>query len=153
MHKYIYLIALIVFILPACREAVPEYIWVPGEDFEERLTVRAEQDTVRVGEALILHAQRENSGFVRVKTDIENEPACWWREEPPKFESEVAQNVTWYIEPDDEGKFNLGLRADGSRTVKFARPGTYTLRAETAAWCPPREKSNTLSVVVKSNKK
>ena len=114
---------------------LPDEIWVPGEGYGEELRIELSSDEVGVGEWLELDAERRTGPWVPVPRP-EELPAgtCWWRRPPPPVEVGVGGNVRWFAEPG--GRFNLPNEADGlRRRVRFDRPGTYTIRAQSAG-CP-----------------
>ncbi|MDH3206658.1 MAG: hypothetical protein OEO79_08600 [Gemmatimonadota bacterium] len=116
----------------------PAVVFVPSDTFEEELfvmTARGEVARIRVGEPLVLHAQRR-SGPWKAATEDEVEPeACTLSSPPPQLEAEVAAQVRWIVAPEGSAVFNSDLRADGTREVRFEEAGVYVLTAESSSWC------------------
>jgi hypothetical protein len=67
---------------------------------------------------------------------------------PPDIEPEVAGNLRWLVEPPGLATFNVELRLDQTREVRFSEPGVYRLSAESSVWCTEPYGGNTLTVEV-----
>lgn len=119
-------------------DAEPVTVYVPAEPLHVTVRISVSGTKAVVGEELTLHAERLYAGaWKEVKRSSLPEDACWMRRPPPEKEDEVADNIRWIAEPEGSAKFNLGLRPDHTRTVVFAAPGTYRIRASSAVWCGP----------------
>ena len=116
----------------------PQRVYVPGDGYRESIEVTTEQGpaaTVDVDEPLVLHATRRTGPWVAVERSGLAKDACRLEQPPEPTETEVADNVRWIADPAEGATFNLGLRDDHTRTVRFDRPGTYTLTASSSSWC------------------
>ena len=130
-------VCLAIALLSGCYSP-PDFVFVPGEDFDQSLSIRSEQGlaaTVRPDEGLVLHAVRTSGPWIEVRRDSLPVDACWWASPPEPVEEEVAGSVRWRSTPEEAAEFNLDLRTDGTREVRFSRPGVYDLTAESGAWC------------------
>jgi len=129
----------------------PELVFVPGQPFSHVIDVSTAQGaaaTLRVGEWLILHARRATGPWVEVQRKSLGAEGCWVAPPPPAEEAEVADNIHWTAQPEGKAEFNLEIRSDHTRRVRFSAPGRYVLRANSSTWCSPRAMSNDLTVVV-----
>ncbi len=133
-----------------CTDHPPEFVYVPGESVQEEVRISAASTTVKVGESVILHGSRETRGLFRVEYKSLPEGACWWRSEPLAYESEVADNLRWTVDRTGSATFNVDLRKDHTREVKFSEPGLYRLQASSAVWCPPETWSNIIAIEVRA---
>jgi hypothetical protein len=123
-------------ILVAACDAGPELVYVPEAPPEVTLIVAASTRDVAVGQPVVLHAERLYRGkWKQVDRAALPEGQCWVAQPPPAREADVADNVHWQVTPREGARFNVAFRADHSREVTFARPGTYTVNATTAIWC------------------
>jgi hypothetical protein len=136
-------------VFAACANE-PARVFVPGHAYTESIRVWTEQGesaSVRVGDPLVLHAERRSGPWIEVDHDSLPPGACWWTS-APTFEQEVAGTLKWTAEPSEPAVFNTNLRLDGSREVRFTRPGTYTLTPESSGWCGEPYEGNALRVAV-----
>ena len=68
---------------------------------------------------------------------------------PPPQEDEVAANLRWYVDPVEGAEFDAAAPKPvpiEQRAVRFAKPGTYRLWAD--SYPPIDARSNTLQVEV-----
>ena len=139
-------------LLAACRPPPPDRVFVPGAPFRHVVEVSTSQGfsaEVRVGESLTLNARRATGPWVEVERKSLGPEGCWVAPHPPAEEIEVADNLTWTSQPPGPGRFNLEIRDDHTRRVRFSAPGRYSLKASSATWCSPSVESNELTVVVR----
>jgi hypothetical protein len=143
-------VAGLLVLLVACSSP-PERVFVPGKPFRhvvEVSTAQGQAASVRVGEWLTLNARRSTGPWTEVDRKSLGPDGCWVAPAPPADEDQVADNLTWSAEPRGRAEFNLDIRADHARRVRFSAPGRYVLSASSATWCSPRVGSNALPVVV-----
>jgi hypothetical protein len=141
---------LAVLLTVACSQE-PSDVFVPGPSFSQSIhlsTAQGERATVRVEQPLVLHAQRNSGPWVAVKRGSLSPDSCWLASPPPDLEPEVAGNLRWLVEPPGAATFNVGLRLDYTREVRFSEPGIYQLSAQSSAWCTEPYSGNTLTVEV-----
>jgi hypothetical protein len=134
-----------------CAGPGPDVVWVPDEGFATtvRIAVDLPAGGARVGEPLVLHAERRSGPWSGVSADSLSEGACRVAGPPPELEPEVQANVHWLVEPAGGAVFNLPQAADiHLRTVMFTAPGVYRLRARSHAWCGEPVLSEVLEIVV-----
>ena len=66
------LLVLIAAVTTGCSSDIEhiesDYIYVPGPDLFQSLTISASPLKVRAGEEIVLLAERKSEGFVRIKT-------------------------------------------------------------------------------------
>ena len=142
-------VSLALFALSCSQD--PSEVFVPGPSFSQSVqlsTAQGERATVRVEEPLILHAQRISGPWVEVARDSLAPDACWLVSPPPELEDEVAGNLRWLVEPPGSVTFNVELRLDFTREVRFSKPGIYQLSAQSSAWCKKPHSGNTVTVEV-----
>ena len=133
----------------SCSEK-PSVAYVPGPSFSQSVqitTAQGDQPRIAVGEALVLHASRRSGPWVAVAAQSLTAGACSVPSPPPATESEVAGNVRWMTDT-TAAHFNVDYRDDLTRTVRFTRPGTFTLVARSHSLCGPQYESNVISVDV-----
>lgn len=152
LHALLCAICAIAPLVSACgRDA--SVVYVPGGSFEEELfltTSRGQAPRVRVGEPLVLHAQRRSGPWFPVPQRDVEEGQCSLTTLPPQLEPEVAASVRWIVVPEGHATFDVGLREDGTREVRFDAPGLYLLTAESGSWCREPFYGDTLRVEVRS---
>lgn len=144
--------ALLVGLSAACGDGRPEVVYVPGATFREALFIAADRGPViraRVGEPIVLSAQRRSGPWVAVESSEVPEGTCTFTSPPVELEAEVADNVRWIVLPEGAASFNLGLREDRTRVVTFEEPGSYRLTARSASWCGQSFGSDTLEVEIR----
>jgi hypothetical protein len=139
-------------LMAACTRSPPDQVFVPAKSFEysiEATTGLGLEPVVKVGEGLTLHAKRRSGPWAEVARTSLPTDGCWVAPPPLPEEAEMADNVRWIVEPEGQATFNLGLTADHTRIVRFAKPGRYTLGVITSMWCSPPKAGNTITVVVR----
>ena len=146
MRNLRFLICVVMFW--GCVDNPPAYVFVPGENAKQTLTVSASHQQVAVGDPLVLHATRHTEGFVKVRYKSLSSDTNWRRQEPPAYEAEVADNLHWFVNPSGDAQFNTDMRKDHTREVRFFKPGNYILKASSAAWRGTATWSNTIKVEV-----
>jgi hypothetical protein len=138
--------------LSACDPPPPKQVWVPGVDFEATLRVEVVIDEAaapRVGQWIPLRAERATGPWRLVEYEALSRGAPWLREPPPPLETGVEANVRWIVEPPDGSEFNLPTARDlRARRVRFNRPGTYRIWAESHSWGGGRVTSNVVTLTV-----
>jgi hypothetical protein len=130
----------------------PEQVFAPAKAFHHTVratTTQGAEPSVRVGEPLTLQATRTSGPWVQIPRRSVPADGCWVAPPPPAEEPEVADNLHWVVEPDGQAVFDLGLRDDHTRVVRFSRPGRYVLHAVGSMWCSPPTGSNAITVVVR----
>ena len=143
-------VVLAVLLTAACSRE-PSEVFVPGPSFSQSIrlsTAQGERATVRVEQPLILHAQRTSGPWIAAERASLPPDACWLVSPPADTEPEVAGNLRWLVEPPDSATFNVQLRLDQTREVRFSRPGVYQLSAQSSAWCTQPYDGNNLTVSV-----
>jgi hypothetical protein len=124
---------------------------VPDEGFTTTVRIAADvpPGSLRVGEALVLHATRRSGPWRQVEAASLPDEACRVAAPPPELELEVQSNVHWLVEPPGGAVFNLPRGPDlHLRTVSFSAPGRYLLRARSHAWCGEPVLSEALEIAV-----
>jgi hypothetical protein len=148
-HCVLLFVLSLVFAVACSQE--PSEVFVPGPSFSQSIrlaTEHGERATVRVEQPLVLHAQRSSGPWVAVARASLPPDACWLVSPPAELEVEVAGNLRWLVEPPGAASFNVELRLDFTREVRFSRPGSYQLSADSQAWCRQPFSDNTLTVEV-----
>lgn len=133
-----------------CRDA-PSTVYVRAPSYEEGLHLMTSHGKIarsRVGEPVVLHAQRRSGPWFAVPESDLEPGQCSVSILPPQLEAEVAGEVRWLVEPEGHASFNTDLRTDGSRTVTFDAPGVYTMTAESSASCGDPFYGDTLTIEV-----
>ena len=136
--------------LTGCSGDPPDRVFVPSASYSESLDVRTEQgDSARVavGAPLILHGRRTSGPWIEVARGTLSPSACWMASPPDRVEDEIAGNLRWTADP-PEAEFNTDLRLDQTREVRFPRPGSYVLTAQSHGWCSDPYFGDTLWVEV-----
>ena len=125
-------VALAMLALGGCRPSTPEFAYVRTSSVVVTVTARA-QSRVQVGEWLRLHASRATTGHWNKVRFVEiPEGAPWLGDVPAKYESEVAADLRWFVEPVDGVEFDSWAPrpvALMERAVRFSKPGNYRLWA------------------------
>ena len=145
-----YAIVLAALLSVACSQE-PSEVFVPGPSFTQSIhvsTARGERATVRVEEPLVLHARRHSGPWVAAERASLPPGSCWLVSPPPDLEAEVAGSLKWLVEPPEAAAFNIELRLDSTREVRFSAPGVYEISAQSSAWCTDPYGGNTLIVEV-----
>jgi len=139
----------------ACSGETSDQVFVPGPSYSESLDVRTAQgDSARlgVGSPLVLHGRRTSGPWISVARSSLPLDACWLAAPPDPVEEEVAGDLRWTAYPPDV-KFNIDLRLDGTREVRFLRPGVFLLTAESSGWCSDPYVGDTLWIEVTSGER
>ncbi len=83
---------------------------MPGDSYRQAVhlaTAQGEHAVVRVSQAAVLHAKRESGPWVAADRDSLTADSCWLTSPPPPLEPEVADNVTWHVEPPGSAIFDV----------------------------------------------
>lgn len=113
-------------------------VYVPGTGFVEGLhvtTERGAQVRIGVGEPLEIHAQRRSGPWVPVPAGDVEEGQCASPTLPIQLEAEVADRVTWLVDPQGHATLRPAEEGRGSMEVLFDSAGTYRLTAESPSPC------------------
>lgn len=135
-HRYVPAVLFLALTLGCSGE--PKIVYVPGDGYQESIHVATEQGpeaVVDVGEPLTLHVTRRSGPWVETDAAELDDDACRLVNPPDPTELEVADNVTWVADPQEDAIFSAGLRDDHTRTVTIDRKGRFTLTATSASWC------------------
>ena len=118
-----------------CKQQTPMVYVLEGPQ-EVTLQVSASATQVKVGETIVLHAQRRSVGkWKQIPRDQLTQGQCWLYTPPPELEAEVADNVEWQVEPENAVQFDTTFRMDHTRPATVLVKGRITLRAFTAVRC------------------
>ena len=126
-------------------------VYVPGTGFVEALrvtTARGGRASVGVGQPVEIHAQRRSGPWVAVAAGDVEEGQCTSPTLPNQLEAEVADDVTWLIEPEGHATLRPAEEGRGSLEILFDSVGTYRLTAESPSPCGEPLRSGTLVVEV-----
>ena len=129
----------------------PSEVFVPGPTFSQSIrlsTAQGDHAIVGVGQPLALHAQRRSGPWVLAQRASLPPDSCWLVSAPPEIEPEVAGSLRWLVEPPGAATFNVELRLDQTREVRFSETGVYHLSAQSSAWCTEPYGGNTLTIEV-----
>ena len=130
------LVCVVCACLAASCNREPLLVFIPENESTASLSISVSTVRAATGEEILLSASRKHHGaWVEVPRKSLAPDACWMVKPPDPVEDEVAGNVRWLLTPSDPGKFNLGLREDGKRTLVISEPGSYTLTAASSVWC------------------
>jgi hypothetical protein len=136
----------------ACDPPPPRQVWIPGADFEARLHVKLEIDegsAPRLGQWLVVRAERATGPWQLVEYESLAAGDRWLREPPAPVESGVEANVRWIVVPSEGVEFNLPTAREPTvRRVRFNRPGSYRIWAESHTWGGGRVTSNVVTLTV-----
>jgi hypothetical protein len=136
------------FVAACSAESGPAFVAGPGYvETIEISTDRGSAPTLTVGAPLILRARRTSGPWVAADPDTVGS-SCWWGVPPPPVEPEVADNIRWVSSPDAPARFNLAVRADRTREVRFSEPGTYVLEARSTLTCGEHTAGDSILVQV-----
>jgi hypothetical protein len=102
---------------------------------------------VAVGEWVDISASRRSGPWILEDTATTERPACR-RISPAAEEYEVAEKVSWRVEPSGEASFGNARPPELTRQIRFAAPGTYQVWA-TSEGCGEPFVSNRVEVVVR----
>jgi hypothetical protein len=130
-----YLLA--VALLQGC-DRTPEFVFVLNAPQTVGLAASASTLSARVGEPVVLYAERRTEGsWTRIPSKELKPDQCWMAALPPEREAAVADNLHWRVEPEGAAVFNIDVRPDHTRTVVLSKPGVVTLTPSTSVWCEP----------------
>jgi hypothetical protein len=123
--------------LSACEQK-PEFVFVLEAPQSVELAASASAGKVRVGQAVVLTAQRSTRGtWTRIPWRELKEDQCWMAAIPPESETAVADNLHWVVEPQGAASFNTDSRPDHTREAVFSKEGVVSFSSSTAVWCEP----------------
>jgi hypothetical protein len=130
-------------------ESLPDFVYIPSENVVSDVLLSA--DSVSdVGDWVELNATRETTGdWLKVRRVEVPEEALWFASVPNGFEAEVADNVSWKVEPSENFKFEVASFKNInslSRKIIFSKPGVYKLQAYSAF--PVSSTSNIIEIRV-----
>ena len=129
----------------------PATVYVPGDGYSESIEVSTAQGLIAVvdiDEPLVLHAVRRTGPWVAVESKTLAADACRLAQPPDPTEPEVADNLRWVADPAEDVTFSSGLSEDHTRSVRFERPGVYTLTASSTSSCFEPFESEPLTIEV-----
>ena len=118
-----------------CKQQSPMVYVLDGPQ-DVTLKVSASATEVKVGETIVLHAQRRAVGkWKQIPRDQLTQGQCWLYTQPPELEEEVADNLEWVVQPENAVRFDTTFRMDHTRPVTMLIQGRVTLRPLTAVRC------------------
>ena len=124
-------------VIPKAITTNYDITYVPVEGFASIVTISAPA-TARVGEWVPLKATRRSGPWTPVRREEVREGEIDMVE-PPLFESEVAGNLSWNVDPAEVARFNSqnipGI-SDDARAVIFTSPASTHCRDAAAFPCP-----------------
>ncbi|MGW8394176.1 hypothetical protein [Pseudoduganella sp. HUAS MS19] len=130
-------------------EQLPEFGYVAAPNVKVIVEIRGPGEA-RVGEWITLNASRTVTGdWVRTRLAQLPEGSDWWAQPMSGYESEVAANLNWQIDPPGLARMNVPTLVNAvshDRKVQFSKPGIYVLSGHSAV--PIHTDSNKLTVVV-----
>lgn len=116
----------------------PEFVFVLEAPQVVELAASASVSRVRVGEAVVLYAQRGTRGsWKRIASRELGPHQCWMAALPPEKETAVADNLHWVVDPPGLATFNTDFRSDHTRAVVLSKEGVFSFTASTSVWCEP----------------
>jgi hypothetical protein len=127
--------------------------FIAGQGYAETIEISTHlgpTPVLTVGAPLVLHARRTSGPWVQADLTTVSS-SCWWAAPPPSVEPEVADNIRWISSPEAPARFNLDLRPDRTREVRFSEPGTYVLEARSTLTCWEHAAVDSLVVQVVPN--
>ena len=128
-------IVLVSAIASGCKQQSPMVYVLDGPQ-DVTLKVSASATEVKVGETIVLHAQRRAVGkWKQIPRDQLTQGQCWLYTPPPELEEEVADNLEWVVQPENAVRFDTTFRMDHTRPVTMLIQGRVTLRPLTAVRC------------------
>jgi hypothetical protein len=124
-----------VMLVSGCEQKQPLVYVLEGTQ-EVTLTASASATTVRVGEPVVLHAQRRTVGkWKQIPRDQLTPGQCWLYTAPPELEQEVAGSIDWEVLPNNAVRFDNAVRMDQTRVATMLVRGRVTLRPLTTVRC------------------
>jgi len=130
--------------LAACGPEA-ERVYVPAEGYTISVQISL-PDEARVGEWIVLSAQRRSGPWKAVARDAVPPGFVPFERPPPEHEREVADNLRWMTDLPG-ARFELPVGGGHGRKVQFEKPGTYRLWARNAY--PTDAQSNVLTLEVR----
>lgn len=116
----------------ACRP--DPWVYAPGPDFKQTLTISAAAPPYWTGEPIKLTAVRHNEGWIRVRKSELAPNQCHSYVEPPAIEPDSEIKVSWIADPSGFATFGV-LDRVSSRAVTFYESGEYTIQGRTDFLC------------------
>ena len=102
-HRYVPAVLFLALTLGCSGE--PKIVYVPGDGYQESIHVATEQGpeaVVDVGEPLTLHVTRRSGPWVETDAAELDDDVCRLVNPPDPTELEVADNVTWVADPQED---------------------------------------------------
>jgi hypothetical protein len=128
-------IVLVSIIAVGCKQQSPMVYVLDGQQ-DVKLKASASATEVKVGDTIVLHAQRRSVGkWKQIPRDQLTQGQCWLYTQPPELEEEVADNLEWEVQPENAVRFDTTFRMDHTRPVTVLIQGRITLRPLTAVRC------------------
>jgi len=122
-------------LIAGCEQKQPMVYVLEGPQ-EVTLTASASATTVKVGEPVVLHAQRRSVGkWKQIPRDQLTPGQCWLYTAPPELEQEVAGSIDWEVLPNNAVRFDNAVRMDQTRVATMLVRGRVTLRPLTTVRC------------------
>jgi len=122
-------------LISGCEQKQPMVYVLEGPQ-EVTLTASASATTVKVGEPVVLHAQRRSVGkWKQIPRDQLTPGQCWLYTAPPELEEEVAASIDWEVLPNSAVRFDNAVRMDQTRVATMLVRGRVTLRPLTTVRC------------------
>ena len=124
-----------VMLASGCEQQQPMVYVLEGQQ-QVTLTASASAKTVKVGETVVLHAQRRTVGkWKQIPRDQLTPGQCWLYTAPPELEQEVAASIDWEMLPENAVRFDNAVRMDQTRIATMMVRGRVTLRPLTTVRC------------------
>lgn len=124
-----------VLLVSGCEQQQPMVYVLEGPQ-EVTLTASASATTLKVGETVVLHAQRRAVGkWKQIPRDQLTPGQCWLYTAPPELEQEVAASIDWEVLPENAVRFENAVRMDQTRIATMMVRGRVTLRPLTTVRC------------------
>jgi hypothetical protein len=131
------------------KEQLPEFAYIAAPNVKVTVEIKGPSEA-KVGEWVTLNASRTVSGdWELVKVSQLPEGANWFPKPMSGYESEVADNLGWRIDPPDKARMDVPTLADierHDRKVRFSEPGTYVIVGQSVV--PIQSDSNKLTITV-----
>jgi hypothetical protein len=122
-------------LVAGCEQKQPLVYVLEGPQ-DVTLTASASATTVKVGEPVVLHAQRRTVGkWKQIPRDQLTPGQCWLYTAPPELEQEVAASIDWEVLPNNAVRFDNAVRMDQTRVATMLVRGRVTLRPLTTVRC------------------
>lgn len=122
-------------LVSGCEQQQPLVYVLEGPQ-EVTLTASASATTVKVGETVVLHAQRRAVGkWKQIPRDQLTPGQCWLYTQPPELEQEVAGSIDWEVLPNSAVRFENAVQMDQTRVATMLVRGRVTLKPLTTVRC------------------